>query len=385
MGFFDDNSVLASIKGCGDCFIRNKVEYPDFPPLESEKSTGILVVDEMPHASQLHDNEWNSGQHFEWLLSHFEQQGITLNDVNWVHAKRCRCSEASLQCRGRLQQYIRDKAPRLVFLCGDLSISSVIGAKFPSFASSPLLQGNVIPDQEYGCWLVPTYGSKHADAVKNNPVINTLIDQDISRGLEIGKKYPPKYSLSKCRAVLSSDEASSYLDRAINSKVVSIDFETTGLKPQMQGHKILTVGLGFDNEAVAFVLTDSLRQKVRDFLTGSCRKLIYNLSFEYLWARCILGVDIANIESDVMLQAHMLDGRSGILSLDKQLYLHLGIASWDAFDREKRSSDVGLGTNGINSLESVVKHGDVSSLLEYNAKDCRATTLLWNHFKELGL
>lgn len=385
MGFFDDDNILTSVKGCGDCFIQNKVDYPDFPPLEGEKPVEILVVDEMPHPSQLNDNEWNSGQHFEWLLSHFNRQGMSLDDAYWVHAKRCRCSEPSIQCRGRLQQYIRDKNPRVVFLCGDLSISSVIGQKFPSFASTSLLQGNVIPDQEYGCWLVPTYGSKHADAVKNNPVIDTLIAQDISRGLETCKKRPPKYSLSKCSAVLSSDEASLCLDRAIHSKVVSIDFETTGLKPQMKGHKILTVGIGFEDEAIAFVLTDSLKQKVCNLLTGSCRKLIYNLSFECVWAKSILGVDINNIESDVMLQAHMLDGRSGILSLDKQLYLHLGISSWDAFDREKKSNDVGLGTNGVNSLETVVKHGDVSSLLEYNAKDCLATMLLWKHFKELGL
>lgn len=383
MGFFDDDEISATVKGCGDCPIQHKVHCKDFCGLINPRAR-ILIVDEHPWSSQIEADDWDVGSHASWLLKTLRECGINQGNASFVHAKRCCHSDYSEQCVSRLINDIVTLKPRVVMLCGDQSIQAIIGKKFPSLCATSIVQGYVIPEQEYKCFVVPNYGSKHFDIIGRNPAIDTLFRKNVNRCLEYSRREFTPYTPIDCRVVSSIDDVSRYLARA-RKEIVAIDFETTGLKPHRKGHKVLTVGLGFADVAVAFVVTDDNKAMIADYLACSSPKLIYNLSFECLWAKVFFGVTINNIVADVMLQAHLLDGKTGILSLDKQVYLHFGIASWDAFGREKASCEQGHGANSFNRLEAVVKHGDVHSLLKYNAMDCAATMMLYQKFIGLGL
>jgi DNA polymerase I-like protein with 3'-5' exonuclease and polymerase domains len=130
---------------------------------------------------------------------------------------------------------------------------------------------------------------------------------------------------------------------------VTLDYETTGLKPNAPGHQIVCVGMsGWEEQrAVAFQMTPRLESILADFLASKTKKIAQNLQFEERWSRVCLGTPVNGWCWDTMLAAHCLDNRGHISGLKFQTYVQLGITDYSSEISPYLKASSSLGMNRV--------------------------------------
>lgn len=166
------------------------------------------------------------------------------------------------------------------------------------------------------------------------------------------------------------------LKQAVAAPIVSIDLETSALRPY-GGGVILTIALSFGDVNFSFpwkhpkaeFLSTKLRPIMLDLLSGAAIKVAHNAPFECEWFISEFGPDVIVHDSweDTMMQAHFLDERRGGLSLDFLIKQHFGTAYKSLFNLNKKD----------------MAKSDLNETLIYNAVDTKYTLRLWHHQNKL--
>lgn len=386
LGFFwptsKNNSILGkdiSVKkgsksfNCITCGLYRGCKSPKMKSSGAGEK-GIFVLAEYP--GQREDEEGSqlvgeSGQLFRRVLSDFD---IDLDrDCRKYYSVNCRTPDGRIPksleidcCRQRVFEEINIFKPKVILLLGDVAVESLFGHRWKKdLGGINKWRGWVIPDRDVGAWVIPTFnpfyiirdgGGGEEDSLS---VVETIFRQDLKNVVRYNNKKFPQFTKEEDKVSCLTDVNSinNALEKILIDKpeLISFDYETTGLKPQAEGHKIVCCSISDHSErAISFPLLDGCIPLLKEILMSrDIGKISHGLKFEESWSRNILGIKVNNWKWCSMLATHVLDNRKDrITSLKFQTFVNFGVINYDSHIESylKSSDDEDSGGNSFNKI-----------------------------------
>ena len=344
------------------------------------------------------------GEVGQWLRKKLRMRGYNLDADFWkINAVSCRPWEEGKTpgkkknrtpsdneiacCRPKVFDTIEELKPDYIFVFGGSAMKSLYAEEVEGkHLSITKWRGFKIPDRRFGAWVLPMFHPSYPQRDENNKNLLSVFERDLDYALDFmrkGEKIPelPKedvrllYKFDEVMGILRGIAAHELTDEIV------FDYETTGLKPYVPGHKIATISLAWntDEGGVAYSFpyqysnhfTIDEQQQIRDVMEEilddrDIRKVAQNIKFEHIWSAKVMQVEVQNWEWDTMLASHIIDNRSGITSLDFQILLNFGLFPYNQVVDPYLKSKSGEVFNTIMDcpLDSLLKYGGRDSLYE---------------------
>jgi len=356
---------------------------------------GVLIVAEAPGEEEDKKGMQLIGPAGQVLREKLAKFGLDLDRDFWkINAVNChppgnaKPTRKQLECcRPMVEKAIQELKPKFIWLLGGKAIESFYMGRFRDH-SVTRWRRLCIPDRRYNAWIIPLFHPSYLLHSRGNDLVESLYEKDLRWAISCLRRGEPEFVDPEdyVEILIEFDKVAEVLEEVLRRKpVLAFDYETTGLKPYREGHKILSVSLCFDKEiAYAFPLyyRNHWDQKQLKVIVDLWKRVLrevplvaHNLKFEDRWSRVILGIEPKNWIWDTMVTAHVLDSRPGFTSLKFQAYLHWGILGYD--DEIKsyiRSKDA----HSFNKMEQA----PLDKLLFYNAIDSLVTYWLYEKQKK---
>ena len=248
-------------------------------------------------------------------------------------------------CRPSVMKTIEELQPKFIWLMGQIAVQSILGEDFDSTAIGQW-RGTLIPDQELRTWLMPLYHPSYPNRDTKNANLQAFYDHDLARALNhmqqhMNKDFPIyEDGQSEVDIVYDYNQILSLLESINNDEnLVVVDYETTGLKPYIPGHRIATVSLSYKDRAIAFpyeygsFFAQQQRLRIKRGLrriwkNANIRKVAHNAKFEHIWTKKILDCEPVNWYWCTMQGAHIQDNRQKWSALKFQTYINFGQKTW---------------------------------------------------------
>jgi uracil-DNA glycosylase family 4 len=386
-GFFSKKETQSTTRPDGktySCFscglYRGPLETPKMKP-SGKGSLGILNVFDFVTAED--DLEGAPGKSKEWMYikEKYAQVGIDLNDdcINTYAVKCTPVDERGVErspsnyevdcCRLHLMKVIQTVKPKIIMVFGETALRSVIGNRWKgSFDGIEKWRGWVIPDQQFKCYIAPMYSiSSVLNDDKGNVKIiwrNDFLNALYHMKQTFPEYIPPEIIKLKDLSVLSTIKPNS---------IVAFDYETTGLKPHSEEHKIICASVAVSENKVYVFMMPKSRERRKPFIdllkNKHIKKMAHNMKFEETWSFNILKTRVRGWYWDSMQAAHILDNRSGITGLKFQTYVQFGIVDYSSEINKWLQAD-DKNANSVNTIEELVSTAKGrNKLLEYCALD----------------
>lgn len=261
-------------------------------------------------------------------------------------------------CRPRVMRAIRELKPRLILVLGSAGLESLLAHRWfdDSLGGIGRWRGWQAPDQELGAWICPTFHPSYVLRCESGkdpqiPLWFGLDIQAVANTLKWNPAWPiaPKEDQVEIITERAASRLLMELAREGDGPPITIDYETTGLKPNAAGHQIVCVGMtGWPpGMAGVFSMTPRLEPVLAQFLESGRAKIAQNIAFEERWSRVCLGVSVNNWVWDTMLASHALDNRTHISGLKFQAYIQLGITDYSSDIAPFLKAPTSLGFNRI--------------------------------------
>lgn len=268
-------------------------------------------------------------------------------------------------CRNKVWKKIIELQPKLIILFGYNPLFSVVGHRWSGDLSSiNKWRGFILPDQDLKCWVTVTY---EVSWIKEDPIKRNIFASDIQQAISYLNKPWQRDIESKIEFI------EDLRDIRLDSNLVAFDYETTGIKPHAEGHRIICCSIADSPDHVySFMIpqTRKGREPLIDILSNkNIDKMAHNMKFEHTWTLIRLKTEVQGWWWDSMIAAHILDNREGITGLKFQTFINFGVADYSSeISRYLKSVD---GTsNGLNRvMELAESFGGREQLLEYCAMD----------------
>ena len=357
---------------CSTCELYKNCKSPKMKPSGDGKK-GIFVLSEFP--GKVADEEGTqlvgeSGQLFRKILNDFD---IDLDrDCRKYNSVNCRTPDSRTPkpleincCRQRVFEEINIFKPKIVLLLGTIAVTSFFGHRWKKdLGSINKWRGWAIPDRDVEAWVIPmfhpSYIIRDGGGEENSlSVVETIFRQDLENAVRYSNKKFPQFTKEENKVSCLTDVSSikKSLEKILVDKpeLISFDYETTGLKPQAKGHKIVCCSISDHSERViSFPLLDECIPLLKEILISKdIGKISHGLKFEEVWSRNILGVKVNNWKWCSMLATHVLDNRRDkITSLKFQTFVNFGVADYDSHIEPylKSSEDEDNGGNSFNKI-----------------------------------
>lgn len=382
---------------CMECKLFARCKSPKMKA-SGEGKRKVLIVGEAPGETEDLQGIQFVGEAGKLLRRTLAALKFDLDrDARKINAVNCRPpnnrtpTKNEIQCcRPMLVAEIKESRPKVIVPMGETALTSVLWQRWRQ-ASGGISRWNgfQIPDQEYGCWIVPTFHPSFILRMQGKNGTEAIWIRDLKRAIAKSEEPDfPSYSKNNLESSLITLKDETKIIKALKMilhkkpALIAIDFETTGLKPRKDGHRIVACSIcsaGIENEdekevSISFLLNmrkDSGNEKIRRLL---CKiftdpligKISHNSQFELTWAKEILGCWIAPIIWDSEIAAHIIDNRQKTCSLKFQAYVNFGIVYEDLVPPTLRdylfSGEDGTSFNRINEIPT-------DELLKYNALD----------------
>ncbi len=388
--FFSSESIKSisrpdgKIASCTSCGLYKYVLSPRMAPFGNFKK-GILNIGEAPGETEDKKGKQWQGKVGQRLRKAYKKLGIDLfEDCLNFNAVNCRPTDNKgnnrsptnneiLCCRQRVLKVIEEYKPKVIVLFGQAALESVIGWRWTKqLGNISKWRGFTIPDQHFKAWLCPTFHPSYVERQQDSPELETIWMKDLKRAIKKidEPKWPTKPDEEKSVHFIDIED----LENINFGDTIAIDYETTGLKPYLKGHKIVcaSVASGEDSVSVFMVPEDSNRWEPLRKLLASKKigKIAHNMKFEEMWSREYLKQPVSNWVWDSMLAAHVIDNRSDITGLKFQTYIHFGEVGYDDQVSKYLQSDDPKNSNAFNKVESLIKTESGRNLLmKYCALD----------------
>jgi len=389
---------------CELCGIHKEID-PDFPPVPFLEPTGngrlkVLIIGEALGFSEVNKGTQFIGQAGQVLRESLKSINIDLDEDCWkTNALCCRPvtktkagyfinrsptnREISL-CRDNVFKAIERYKPEKIILLGKSAVLSLLGHRTTKIGGISQWVGMAIPDQELKCWVYPNYHPSYVLRNEKDTILNDLFVQYLDNAFTHNVALPNYLnSESNVRIFNTVGDTCDFLEfLLLDKRAITFDYETTGLKPHAKGHEILCISVSdapFYSYAFPFFENVRFRELWKQVLTNErIKKIAHNLKFENNWTKVLLGYDVQGWISDTMLNAHLIDNRSGITGLKIQTYLNFGIIGYDNEVHKYISSDE-KGANNFNKLKEFPQ----KKLLMYCGLDSYFTYLLYEKQKRI--
>lgn len=381
------------VSDCRKCGLNKGCKTPRMPTSGKGKKS-IFIVAEAPAANEDRRGTPLIGKAGKRLESALGELGIDLDEDCWkTNAVCCRppnnrkpTDKEVAYCHPRLIREIKAKQPKVVLLLGGSALNSFLLDRWKKGVGGiQKWRGFTIPDQDFGCWALPTYHPSFVMRTEEKqPVVSTIWEYDLSNLPVLLEKPFPDYSNYEdyVHILKTEEQVAKYLEDIVKycPQFLVFDFETTGLKPDARGHRIATVNMCWQKEKAAsweWKLTPKklFRQIMKDPKIG---KGASNLKMEHHWALKRARVEVQGWMWDSMVAAHVLDNRKGITSLKFLTYVRFGIPDYDSEIEPYLKS---YEPNGLNRVFEAPRE----KLLLYGGNDSLFTFwAAWEQMKEIG-
>lgn len=287
-------------------------------------------------------------------------------------------------CRPNILNEIEKNPPKLIIAFGSYALESLFGHRIKNIGGITKWRGWCIPDRDFKCWICPTYHPSYIDRNEHNPATNLLFEKDIENALFALDKPIPEYNEDNIKIFTDHKSTNKRLRYILKKKpkIITFDYETTGLKPHRKGHSIVSCSISWENYNIAFLINKRVMPLLKQILTDpDIKKTGHNIKFEHNWTREVFDVTVRGWIWDSMLAAHCLDNRRKITRLKFQSLVRYGVLDYDShiepFLKSKKK-----GANEFNRIEELnqkdlLLYCGMDSLLEYR--------LAMDQMKEIGI
>lgn len=359
----------SGIACCGACGLAKNAVTPRME-VTGKGRKKILIVNDSPTDREDRQGKRLIGKYGYMLCSVFNDIGIDLKKDCWyTTALICTGTPNDIKieaCRPNLIKTINKLKPNVIILLGHAAIKSLIGFVWKENIGYPsCFIGYTIPSQKINTWIVPTYNPVTLLA-DTNGVMKKLFIKHIKTAIKKCKKKPfknvPDY-VKQIEIINSPRQAGLYLkDMYRKTKCFAFDYETTCLKPQYWGAKIVSCSVCFDGDnTIAYPFAGKAVDGTVKLLKSKTPKIASNIKFEHKWTKNKLGFDIRRWYWDTMLAAHIINNSKGVTSVKFQSFVLLGNESYDEHIKPYLES----GKYKINRIKEL----DLRELLLYNGID----------------
>ena len=389
-GFFKNSQLLSrrSIQVgktpyCGACGLHKYCKSPKMPPT-GKGTKKILFIAEIPGKNEDERNIQligKTGQKLRQILK-FLKPSIDLDiHARKINAVNCRAIDKNGNnrtptddeinyCRPNVIKEIKNFQPHLIILLGGSAVKSYWGHRWKGgkLGGVTKWRGWTIPDYEHNCWVCPTYHPSFVVRDKDK-VAEIMWEEDLQRALnKLNKPLPKQFDNSMIKICKNKKEINHELEFLLTVKpITSFDYETTGLKPEMKGHKIATISVSYEkHQAFTFPFIEEIHPLWKRFLIDKeIKKIAANIKFEHKWSRRLLGVQTQGWLWDTMISSHILDNRRGVTGLKFQALVNFGVEDYSSHISPFLKGDEKHGANSINQIDEI----DIDELLLYNGWD----------------
>lgn len=381
---FKDTTLAGGIPMCLNCGLFRKCESPRMP-VYGEGGRRILLVGEAPGETEDEEGRPFVGKAGQHLRDHLDAVGVDMDEDCWAtNAVVCRPPKNVMRpayltaCRPGLIRAVRQLKPAVIILLGGSAAQQLLTLFWKrSFGSITRWRGWNIPVESFRAWLCPTYHPSYLLRMGEDVVLERIFSDDLKRaiGKENALVIEGCIGQTEIResilCITDDDEYDERLSAVLASKGrLAIDFETTGLKPEKGGHRIVACSLCLEDRIsfAGMVRRKSTRKLLRAIMRSrKLKKVCSNAKYEDRWSRAILGTSMRPVFWDTMLWAHVLDNRPGITSLKFLSFVLFGVGDWE---EDAAPFLAARGANALNRIAEV----DEMALLRYNATDSLLTS-----------
>ena len=384
-----------------------------------EGKKGILIVGEASSPDDdEHGEQWKgeTGNKFRKII---KDNRLNLDRDCWkINALGCRPTKTDAKgkvsnrtptpkeieyCRARVEKAIRDLNPTYIWLLGKTAINSFYDNRQDKI-SVERFRGLKFQDSTHNCWVFPTMSPSMLVRHKRDEYIASTFKLDIKRMAKfVGTPKPTYIDPFKSISCLTEyDDVITILNQVLRKKPpFFFDYEGTGLKPYLKGHKIASISFAISRtQAYSFPYlyphwTKPQQKEIRKLFVKiledpDIEKAAHNLKFEDIWSRAILNATMRGQAWCTMDASHVIDDRHLITGLKWQLFQRYGIEDYSKdiskFLKSEKGTD--LGTSAFNKIMDA----PLPKLLRYGGVDSLGGFWLWkdqeaeiNAMKKLGL
>ena len=371
------NRPGGKVHSCSSCGLGKNIETPKMKPYGNFKKH-ILIISDYP--SQTDDEKGKPLQDNLGRLLSRQLKKIKIDlfeDCLITHSVLCAPSKSTEigikeveHCRKQLLQIIQEHQPKVIIPLGSHAMDSILGHRWKKGKLGTIhkWRGWTIPDQDFKTWVCPVYDMKLMKEDKEE--LNTIWHNDF---LNIAEALNKPFQKWKSPEIHIIEDLSPLND--IKTGLVSIDYETTGLKPHAPNHRIICASVAVNEEICYVFLMPETKAKRKPFLDLLSRKevgkMAHNIKFEEAWSIHRLKQPVVNWKWDSMLAAHILDNRQEITGLKFQTYVNFGIIDYSSeISPYLQSKTVKNGSNDLNQIMEVLEDPvKTKLLLEYCGMD----------------
>ena len=366
MGFFnlgpmpvtEKRKAPTKLSGCDACGLDRSGQTAAF---KGNLKSGVLILGDYPAARETSSEIFTgAAYHHFW-----DTEGTRGLPRDWKkaaafgYAVQCPCPDKdagtarSLCCKARLDALIKEMSPKVIICLGPVSTQALIwdrlAGRITNIKATDFI-GKCIPDRTYNCWICPTYGVDFLSWQKDDGCPEMYFRQHLRRALSLVEVPLPKIP-DQVKTTTDPREAASLIDEALreaepapgaSAPDVAIDYETTGLKPHRDGHRIVAASLAWrskgEYKAIGFKWDPDCPE-----LVDAWKRVLYNgpgliahkADFEACWSRFRSGLGSTrspwptNWSWDTCLAAHVIDNNQKV-GLKFHTYCELGVLGYDA-------------------------------------------------------
>lgn len=377
---------------CETCGLYKGCNSPRMAPSgKGEKE--ILIIAEAPGAKEDEQGVQLVGQAGQVLRQALRLAGIDLDrDCRKTNAVCCRPPDnrkpTPLElncCRQNLWKEIERFKPKLIIVLGSEAAKSFLGHRWKKdFPGISALRGWPVPDRGSGCWVYYTFHPSYVLRSEGIPTVKKTFQTDLGNAVKLLREEMPVFREGKkdIDFALTEKDICQWLLLIMDKppELLSIDYETSGLKPYRKGHFIRTCALSFWNDSLGFDQTIAFPMlpeimpdfKARILNNPKIRKAAHHIPMEDIWGRVALKARTKGWAWDTCLAAHVLDSRGGTANLKFQSYVHFGLADYSSHIEPFLESVEDKNGNSFNRVGEI----PLEELLFYNGMDALNTSRL---------
>jgi len=366
------------VLSCASCGLYKGCTSAKMEPFGNFKK-GILNIGEAP--GEIEDSrgkQWQ-GKTGRLLKRAYDKLGIDLfEDCLNINAVNCRPPDNRTPtpyeidcCRAVIvRKVIEEYQPKVIVLFGNAALQSFLGDRWEGdMGGITKWRGWKIPDQDFKCWVVPVFHPSYV-LRESEPHVDITWKGDLETAISAASEPWPR---TPAPSIEYLEDLSLLAKYQPSIGEMAFDYETTGLKPHMEGHQIVCGAITITPERTFAFMMPKTRKGMRPFTDllqdERIMKMAHNMKYEDTWSIEKLRTEVRNWGWDSMLAAHVLDNRKYITGLKFQTYINFGIVDY-ASEVTPYLKGKGKSGNAINSVIAfIAKPGGQKKLLEYCALD----------------
>lgn len=403
-------NVKSTVDPCEKCGLYKNAASPKME-YTGEGRESILIIAEAPGREEDKRGIQLVGDVGQFFRSKLNRYGLDLDLDFWkINAVNCRPPENKKPtktqlkcCKPRIDKVIDELKPKFIWLMGDAALQSFFLSKRLKKINISGWRGICIPDRTVNSWVIPMYHPSFAYRAKGEGP-EVVFDKDLKFAVSCLKTRNEFPELGDENSVVCTKDLGEILDFLEdvynNASEIVFDYETSGLKPHREGHKIHSISIAvLSDEIEPFdginskwwtlsfpyqypgMFSNIDIEEMREWLVkilgdSSIRKIAQNLPFEDSWSRRILSVVVKGWFWDTMVCTHVIEGKK-VNGLKPQVYRRWGVEDYDE-DVEKFIKAKDSNSNSFNKLHEV----SIDDLLLYGGLDSQYEARLYDEQKK---